>query len=39
VPMKVRIFINFLRRKYGDRPPWDLRVMEKMPELKLLPDF
>ena len=38
VPMKVRIFINFLRRKYGDLPPRDLRVMEKMPELKLLPE-
>lgn len=35
VPMKVRIFVNFLRRKYGEKPPWDLRVLEKMPELNL----
>ena len=35
VPMKVRIFVNFLRRKYGDLPPWDQRLLAKMPELEL----
>jgi len=34
VPMKVRIFVNFLRRKYGEQPPWDRRLLAKMPELK-----
>ena len=35
VPMKVRIFVNFLRRKYGELPPWDQRLQERMPELNL----
>jgi len=34
VPMKVRIFVNFLRRKYGEQPPWDRRLLEIMPELR-----
>lgn len=34
VPMKVRIFINFLRRKYGDAPPWEQRLLKAMPELQ-----
>ena len=33
VPMKVRIFINFLKRKYGDFPNWEQRILEKRPEL------
>ncbi|MDG1905431.1 MAG: LysR substrate-binding domain-containing protein [Arenicella sp.] len=33
VPMKVRIFINFLRRKHGDFPSWERRILEKRPEL------
>lgn len=33
VPIKVRIFINFLRRKYGGVPPWERRLLEAMPEL------
>ena len=33
VPMKVRIFINFLRRKHGDFPPWERRIIKKRPEL------
>ena len=33
VPMKVRIFINFLRRKYGEHPPWEKRILEQRPEL------
>lgn len=33
VPIKVRIFINFLRRKYGSFPPWEQRLLEQMPEL------
>lgn len=33
VPMKVRIFINFLRRRYGEYPPWEQRLLMKCPEL------
>jgi len=32
VPMKVRIFINFLRNKYGNFPPWEQRLLKKHPE-------
>ena len=32
VPMKVRIFINGLRNKYGNFPPWEKRLLEKHPE-------
>ena len=32
VPMKVRIFINSLRNKYGNFPPWEKRLLEKHPE-------
>jgi len=32
VPMKVRIFINSLRNKYGSFPPWEKRLLEKHPE-------
>lgn len=32
VPMKVRIFINFLRSKYGRFPPWEKRILDKHPE-------
>ncbi|MEH6517110.1 MAG: LysR substrate-binding domain-containing protein [Halioglobus sp.] len=35
VSMKVRILINFLRRKYGDHPPWEQRLLEKCPELSV----
>lgn len=33
VPMKVRIFINFLQRKYGGIPLWEQRILEKRSEL------
>jgi len=33
VPMKVRIFINFLRRKHGDFPSWERRILDKRTEL------
>ena len=33
VPMKVRIFINFLRQKYGDVPVWERRIVEQCPAL------
>ncbi len=32
VPMKVRIFMNFLRNKYGNFPPWEQRLLVKHPE-------
>lgn len=32
-PMKVRIFINFLRQKYGKQPSWERRILKKRPEL------
>jgi len=35
VPMKVRIFVNFLRRKYAETPPWDQRILMKRPELSV----
>ena len=33
VPMKVRIFINELSRKYGGIPPWERRLLEALPVL------
>lgn len=33
VPMKVRIFINFLKQKYGDVPVWEQRIVDKCPAL------
>lgn len=33
VPMKVRIFINFLKQKHGGIPVWEKRIIERMPEL------
>ena len=33
VPMKVRIFVNELRRKYGSNPPWERRLSAALPEL------
>ena len=36
VPMKVRIFINFLRNKYGTFPPWEQRLLRKHPEYSVL---
>ena len=35
VPMKIRIFLNFLRHKYGSFPPWEQRVLKKHPELSI----
>ncbi|MEM6641161.1 MAG: LysR family transcriptional regulator [Pseudomonadota bacterium] len=32
VPMKVRIFLNFLRQRYGDFPPWERRLIAARPE-------
>ncbi|MEM7082975.1 MAG: LysR family transcriptional regulator [Pseudomonadota bacterium] len=33
VPMKIRIFVNFLRQKYGEVPPWERRLLKRLPEL------
>ncbi len=33
VPMKIRIFLNLLRNRYGSFPPWERRLVEAMPEL------
>ena len=33
VPMKIRIFLNFLGQRYGDFPPWEQRLIEAKPEL------
>ncbi|MEM7376021.1 MAG: LysR family transcriptional regulator [Pseudomonadota bacterium] len=33
VPMKVRIFINFLRQRYGETPVWEQRILAARPEL------
>ncbi len=33
VPMKARIFLNFLKRKYGNSPPWEERILQQKPEL------
>lgn len=33
VPMKIRIFLNFLRQKYGENPPWEQRLIKQCPEL------
>ncbi|REG83680.1 LysR family transcriptional regulator [Marinomonas pollencensis] len=35
VPMKVRIFVNFLQRKYGQHPSWEKRILAKHPNLML----
>lgn len=34
VPMKIRIFLNFMRRRYGEFPPWERRLVEARPELR-----
>ncbi len=36
VPMKIRIFLNFLRHRYGDFPPWERRIIEAKPEFSTL---
>ena len=33
VPMKARIFLGFLKRKYGSSPPWERRILKQKPEL------
>ena len=33
VPLKIRIFLNFLRQKYGQYPPWEQRLVKECPEL------
>ena len=33
VPMKARIFLNFLKHKYGGVPPWERRLLQQKPEL------
>lgn len=38
VPMKVRILINFLRRKYGESPPWERRLAVECPDLSFALD-
>lgn len=37
VPMKIRIFLNFLRQKYGENPPWEQRLIKQCPELSANP--
>ncbi len=32
-PMKIRIFLNFLRQRYGTFPPWEQRLLKTNPEL------
>lgn len=32
-PMKIRIFLNFLRQRYGAFPPWEQRLLKSNPEL------
>ena len=32
-PMKIRIFLNFLRQRYGTFPPWEQRLLRSNPEL------
>jgi len=34
VPMKVKVFLNDMKRKYGEYPPWERRLAEHRPELK-----
>lgn len=36
VPMKIRIFLNFLKRRYSDLPPWEQRLLKAKPELSSL---
>ncbi|GAC25133.1 transcriptional regulator, LysR family [Paraglaciecola mesophila KMM 241] len=33
VPMKARIFLNFLRQKYNEPAPWEQRLLQQKPEL------
>jgi DNA-binding transcriptional LysR family regulator len=33
IPMKIRILLNFLRKRYGEFPPWEQRILKSMPEL------
>ena len=33
VPMKARIFLNDLKRKYSELPPWEERILRLKPEL------
>ncbi|MEM1261391.1 MAG: LysR family transcriptional regulator [Pseudomonadota bacterium] len=33
VPMKIRIFVNFLKQRYSDFPPWEQRLTKARPEL------
>ena len=37
--MKARIFLNMLRHKYGDFPPWEKRLIERHPELSYALEF
>jgi len=39
VPMKVRLFINFLLQKYGQFPLWEQRIHEARPELSMTLDL
>lgn len=38
VPMKVKILINFLQRKYGQCPPWEQRLLKNCPDLAVALD-
>lgn len=32
-PMKIRIFLNRLRQRYGEMPPWEKRLADSLPDL------
>lgn len=34
IPMKIRILLNFLKRRYGEFPPWEKRLLSSLPELR-----
>jgi len=36
IPMKIKIFLNFLLDKYGVFPPWEKRLVKARPELSLV---
>ncbi len=33
VPMKIRAFLNFIRERYGPKPPWIDQILRKSPEM------
>jgi len=39
VPMKALIFLNMLRQKYGNYPPWERRIFQSKPEISYALDL